>query len=159
MRACLRWAWTDHEKRIHSEARHSRFCEAIAAKRKCKKQRGEIHAAQENANQIAWLSPGQFCECTKEKMMTNKTCDRCEHYMHQTIPARDESLLLAACADCAAAIRARGNQSPPIQPDGEPSRDSEIAAVKAEYKSAIRTVQRTRDRLRVLGAPLPGQTS
>ena len=58
-----------------------------------------------------------------------------------------------------AAIRARGNQSPPIQPDGEPSRDSEIAAVKAEYKSAIRTVQRTRDRLRVLGAPLPGQTS
>ena len=81
MRACLRWAWTDHEKRIHSEARHSRFCEAIAAKRKCKKQRGEIHAAQENANQIAGFYLGQFCECTKEKMMTNKTCDRCEHYM------------------------------------------------------------------------------
>ena len=28
------------------------------------------------------------------------------HYMKQVIPAHDESLLLAACADCAAAIRA-----------------------------------------------------
>jgi len=39
-----------------------------------------------------------------------KVCDEtlAQHYMKQTIPARDESLLLAACADCAAAIRARG---------------------------------------------------
>ena len=39
-------------------------------------------------------------------------CDEtlAQHYMKQTIPARDESLLLAACADCAAAIRARGDK-------------------------------------------------
>lgn len=29
-----------------------------------------------------------------------------QHYMKQVIPTHDEALLLAACADCAAAIRA-----------------------------------------------------
>lgn len=29
-----------------------------------------------------------------------------QHYMKQVIPTNDEALLLAACADCAAAIRA-----------------------------------------------------
>ena len=29
-----------------------------------------------------------------------------QHYMKQVIPAHDEALLLAACADCATAIRA-----------------------------------------------------
>lgn len=32
-----------------------------------------------------------------------------QHYMKQTFPEKDESLLLAACADCASAIRAREN--------------------------------------------------
>ena len=37
-------------------------------------------------------------------------CDNtlAKHYMKQLIPAKDEAMLLAACADCAAAIRARG---------------------------------------------------
>ena len=35
-----------------------------------------------------------------------------QHYMKQVIPDRDEALLLAACADCAAAIRAlKGNNN------------------------------------------------
>ena len=33
------------------------------------------------------------------------------HYMKQVIPAHDEALLLAACADCAAAIRALKEQT------------------------------------------------
>ena len=39
-----------------------------------------------------------------------KVCDEtlAQHYMKQTIPERDEALFLAACVDCAAAIRARG---------------------------------------------------
>ena len=41
----------------------------------------------------------------------------------------------------------------------EPCNECEIVALKDEYRRAIRTVQRVRDRLRVLGAPLPGQTS
>ena len=41
----------------------------------------------------------------------------------------------------------------------EPCNECEIVALKEEYRRAIRTVQRVRDRLRVLGAPLPGQTS
>ena len=41
----------------------------------------------------------------------------------------------------------------------EPCKECEIVALKEEYRRAIRTVQRVRDRLRVLGAPLPGQTS
>ncbi len=45
-----------------------------------------------------------------EREACARVCDEtlAQHYMKQTIPARDESLLLAACADCAAAIRARG---------------------------------------------------
>ena len=34
-----------------------------------------------------------------------------QHYMKQVIPDRDEALLLAACADCAAAIRALKEQT------------------------------------------------
>ena len=47
----------------------------------------------------------------EERASCAAVCDGtlAKHYMQQTIPARDESLLLAACADCAAAIRARGN--------------------------------------------------
>ena len=46
----------------------------------------------------------------EERASCAAVCDGtlAQHYMQQTIPARDESLLLAACADCAAAIRARG---------------------------------------------------
>lgn len=38
-------------------------------------------------------------------------CDNtlAQHYMKKLIPAKDEAMLLAACADCAAAIRARSN--------------------------------------------------
>ena len=41
-----------------------------------------------------------------------KVCDEtlAQHYMKQTIPERDEALFLAACADCASAIRARGDK-------------------------------------------------
>ena len=48
---------------------------------------------------------------TAEREACAKVCDEtlAQHYMKQTIPARDEALFLAACADCAAAIRARGN--------------------------------------------------
>lgn len=41
----------------------------------------------------------------------------------------------------------------------EPCVDCEIAGLQDEYRRAVRTVQRVRDRLRVLGAPLPGATS
>ena len=41
----------------------------------------------------------------------------------------------------------------------EPCRECEIVGLHSEYGSAVRTVQRVRDRLRVLGAPMPGQTS
>ena len=34
-----------------------------------------------------------------------------QHYMKQVIPTHDEALLLAACADCAAAIRALKDQT------------------------------------------------
>lgn len=37
--------------------------------------------------------------------------------------------------------------------------DCEIVSLQDQYKRAIRTVQSVRDRLRVLGAPLPGNTS
>ena len=37
--------------------------------------------------------------------------------------------------------------------------DCEIVGLQEEYRNAIRTVQRVRDRLRVLGKPMPGQTS
>ena len=45
-----------------------------------------------------------------EREACAKVCDEtlAQHYMKQTIPERDESLFLAVCADCAAAIRARG---------------------------------------------------
>lgn len=38
-------------------------------------------------------------------------------------------------------------------------RDCEIVQLQEQYKNAIRTVQSVRDRLRVLGQPMPGQTS
>ena len=65
-------------------------------------------------------------------------------------------------AECAAAIRARSTQSPSAQADIvslSKARFAEIDALRGEYKTAIRTVQRVRDRLRVLGAPMPGTTS
>ena len=34
-----------------------------------------------------------------------------QHYMKQVIPTHDEALLLAACADCAGAIRAMKEQT------------------------------------------------
>ena len=40
----------------------------------------------------------------------------------------------------------------------EPCVDCEIVGLQDEYRRAVRTVQRVRDRLRVLGAPLPGNT-
>ena len=45
-----------------------------------------------------------------EREACAKVCDEtlAQHYMKQTIPERDEALFLAVCADCAAAIRARG---------------------------------------------------
>ena len=46
----------------------------------------------------------------EEREACAKVCDEtlAQHYMKQTIPERDEALFLAACVDCAAAIRARG---------------------------------------------------
>ena len=38
-------------------------------------------------------------------------------------------------------------------------KDCEIVALQEQYRHAVRTVQRVRDRLRVLGSPMPGQTS
>lgn len=38
-------------------------------------------------------------------------------------------------------------------------KDCEIVALQEQYRNAVRTVQRVRDRLRVLGSPMPGQTS
>jgi len=37
--------------------------------------------------------------------------------------------------------------------------DCEIVGLIDEYKRAVKTVARVRDRLRVLGAPMPGQKS
>ena len=47
----------------------------------------------------------------EERASCAAVCDGtlAKHYMQQTIPSRDEALLLSACADCAQAIRARGN--------------------------------------------------
>ena len=47
-----------------------------------------------------------------EREVCAKVCDEtlAQHYMKQTIPERDEALFLAVCDDCAAAIRARGEQ-------------------------------------------------
>lgn len=41
----------------------------------------------------------------------------------------------------------------------EPCVDCEIVGLCEEYKRAIRTVQRARDRLRALGVKLPGNSS
>ncbi len=38
-------------------------------------------------------------------------------------------------------------------------RDCEIVELQERYRNAVRTVQSVRDRLRVLGQPMPGQTS
>lgn len=38
-------------------------------------------------------------------------------------------------------------------------KDCEIVSLQEQYRSAVRTVQSVRDRLRVLGQPMPGQTS
>ena len=37
--------------------------------------------------------------------------------------------------------------------------DCEIVSVTQRYRDAVKTIQRCRDRLRVLGAPLPGQVA
>lgn len=37
--------------------------------------------------------------------------------------------------------------------------DCEIVSLRDEHKRAARTIMRVRDRLRVLGAPMPGNTS
>ena len=39
----------------------------------------------------------------------------------------------------------------------EPCQDCEIVGLHEQYRNAIRTVQIVRDRLRSLGAPLPGR--
>lgn len=41
----------------------------------------------------------------------------------------------------------------------EPCADCELVGLMEEYKRAIRTVMRVRNRMRQLGRPLPGQTS
>ena len=41
----------------------------------------------------------------------------------------------------------------------EPCVDCEVVGLLDEYKRAVRTVQRVRDRMRQLGRPMPGQTS
>lgn len=41
----------------------------------------------------------------------------------------------------------------------EPCRECEIAGLMDEYKHAVRTVARVRDRMRVLGVPMPGNHS
>lgn len=41
----------------------------------------------------------------------------------------------------------------------EPCVDCEVAGLMDEYKRAVKTVQRVRDRMRQLGRPTPGQTS
>lgn len=41
----------------------------------------------------------------------------------------------------------------------QPCRECEIVKLQAEYKQAAKTIARVRDRLRVLGAPMPGMTS
>lgn len=41
----------------------------------------------------------------------------------------------------------------------DPCVDCEIVGLQDEYRRVVRTVQRVRDRLRVLGVPLPGHTS
>ena len=41
----------------------------------------------------------------------------------------------------------------------EPCVDCEVVGLMAEYKRAVKTVQRVRDRMRQLGRPMPGQTS
>lgn len=41
----------------------------------------------------------------------------------------------------------------------EPCVDCEVVGLMDEYKRAVKTVQRVRDRMRQLGRPMPGQTS
>ena len=41
----------------------------------------------------------------------------------------------------------------------EPCVDCEVVGLMDEYKRAVKTVQRVRDRMRQLGCPMPGQTS
>lgn len=38
-------------------------------------------------------------------------------------------------------------------------RDCEIVGLHEEYRRAVRTIQRVRDRLRVLGDPMPGRVA
>ena len=40
----------------------------------------------------------------------------------------------------------------------EPCVDCEIVGLTVDYKRAVRTIQRVRDRMRVLGAPMPRST-
>ena len=41
----------------------------------------------------------------------------------------------------------------------EPCVDCEVVGLMDEYKRAVKTVMRVRDRMRQLGRPMPGQTS
>lgn len=41
----------------------------------------------------------------------------------------------------------------------EPCVDCEVVGLMNEYKRAVKTVQRVRDRMRQLGRPIPGRTS
>jgi len=41
----------------------------------------------------------------------------------------------------------------------DPCVDCEVVGLMDEYKRAVKTVQRVRDRMRQLGRPMPGQTS
>lgn len=41
----------------------------------------------------------------------------------------------------------------------EPCKDCEIVGLRQQYKDAVQTVMRVRNRLRQLGAPMPGETS
>ena len=64
----------------------------------------EMEAMERQVNILTDALAAEREECAQ-------VCDETlvQHYMKQTIPERDEALLLAACADCAAAIRARSN--------------------------------------------------
>lgn len=41
----------------------------------------------------------------------------------------------------------------------EPCVECEIVSLQDQYRRAVRTVQTVRDRMRVLGRPMPGETS
>ena len=70
----------------------------------------EADACHDNVQVTPFLERFAALVAAAEREACAKVCDEtlAQHYMKQTIPERDEALFLAACADCAAAIRARG---------------------------------------------------